>query len=1015
MRGSLTSEIKTLPSKYFRFWYIYCILIIYQIKMEEAMKKQISLLLFILVIFTSLSAEETVLRPVLDIRLHPFHVATQDSCKLIFWNSVNSGYNNVFCQKINASGELMWDQATMPISLSADLRLAAVVPASDGNFFMLVKEYEQDTAKTLWLQKVSPDGLALWQDSGVQVIQVPSSFREVSLVPDTAGGAYVLYQLTMSTPFYCQSYNHLGAPLWPAEHIIDQQDSPNSRTLRDAYADGEGGLMIRFSYSLGFNYLHISASGNVVGTNPLLPPDVMPRWYGRWLPATGGRYLIQSMAQHPYDEDLTILRFRFMNNYGGFSFSYSTLLPEIEIHDLRISISPSGDIYFAWSECIPGNPVLFVVTKLDPNLNFLWRRNIVQNNQDYNRLNRFSLSTHTNGTVWLSWNWITDEPQILAQALDSDGEMLFADGNLMLAYGDTGGFTPLIFPYADKALFLWQDVLNTTHIQRQVVSVNGNMQYFDSDIALIQGIPGKATLAYSIPLEDSYFTIWHDNRGTSIKVYYQIVNQNMITILEDYGRALNPDETDQEGLISAQKTANGSVYLLYSARYPEGPDFRTKVYLQKVNAFGDPEFPGRGIEITISGSYDIIHQVHLGIVGEDAYLAWQEVNNHYQIMGQRIVNGEKVWDEGGRLIVAAPADSQIEIDGLHGNYYQWHHIQIGAPRYYHKVLRVDVNGEGAEGWDPYGMNVIIDEDYLLEYDLISGLEDENLVSIILAEASGILPPCYRIQKINPAGQRLWTDQGVELPSVSSSEEIMHVDFSPSLGILTRVRVDSQLQDTDIHFYKLSSSGELLTSPDDNPVVISTDPNPWGTLGKYADDSYICLIQQHSDIYYRMISPEGELTGSQPQLLCGAPRDQSCVVIATIGNQGFVGWSDSRNGKPNCSDVRATFVNSAFTGIDDPVLSPVALTGLEANYPNPFNPSTTIAFNLPEAGVPVIKIYNLKGQVIKTLLAGEYYPPGRHSVIWDGTGDKNRPMSSGIYFSRLSVGGKSTARKMVLAK
>ena len=1012
------------------------------------MKKQISLLLFILVIITSLSAEETVLRPVLDIRLHPFHVATQDSCELIFWNRVNSGYNNVFCQKINALGELMWDQATMPISQSADLRLAAVVPASDGNFFMLVKVYEQDTAKTLRLQKVSPDGLALWQDSGVQVIQVPGSFKEVSLVPDTAGGAYVLYQLTTSTPFYGQSYNHLGAPLWPAEHIIDQQDSPNYRTLWDAYADGEGGVMLRFynSFPRGYNYLRISASGSIMGTNPLLPPHAQHSGYSSWLPATGGLYLITVINLSQTSDYPSVLRLQLMDNQGNLSGSYLTILPpNLEASDsILTSINPSGDVYLAWAEFISYQKQ-FVVTKLDPNFDTLWRRNITQSNQPFNWTTRFSLSTHTNGTVWLSWNLnIVSQKnqnglQIKTQALDSDGEMLFADGGVVLASRDTNYDPPMIFPYSDGALFLWQnlDFPNTAQIYRQVVSVSGNVQYSDSDIALIQGIPSWAILTHSIPLEDSYFTTWFDFRGTNFKVYYQIVTQNMTTLLEDYGRALNPDETDQEGLISAKKTANGSVYLLYCASSPQGPDFRTKVYLQKVDAFGDPEFPGRGIEIMISDFDEIWEQVHLGIVDEDAYLGWQEGSNYYQIMGQRIVNGEKVWGESGRLIVAAPADSRIKIDDLHGSYYQWKHVQIGTPGSYHKVLRVDANGDGAAGWDPYGMRVIVDEGYPHESDLVSGLEGENLVSIIFADAAGTLPACYRIQKINPAGQRLWTDQGVKLPSVSSSEEIMDVDFSPNLGILTLGRVDSYSQDMKIHFYKLSSSGELLTSPDDNPIVISTDPDLWGTLGKYADDSYICVIQQHSDLYYRMISPEGELTGSLPQLLCGAPRHQANVVIATIGNQGFVGWNDNRNGMSDYDedfeiratsdnrnsmsdynfdfDIRATFVNSAFTNIDEPVPGPVARPRLEPNYPNPFNPSTTIAFSLPEAGVPVIKIYNLKGQAVKTLLADESYPPGRHGVIWNGTDDKNRPMSSGIYFSRLIFEGKSTARKMVLTK
>jgi len=83
-------------------------------------------------------------------------------------------------------------------------------------------------------------------------------------------------------------------------------------------------------------------------------------------------------------------------------------------------------------------------------------------------------------------------------------------------------------------------------------------------------------------------------------------------------------------------------------------------------------------------------------------------------------------------------------------------------------------------------------------------------------------------------------------------------------------------------------------------------------------------------------------------------------------------------------------------------------------PNPFNPSTTIACSIPVSGESTIKIYNLKGQLVKELHKG-YLAEGRHSFVWNGKDDSNRSVASGIYFTRIENGGTSAIRKAVLLK
>ncbi|MDD2331160.1 MAG: C25 family cysteine peptidase [Candidatus Cloacimonetes bacterium] len=88
--------------------------------------------------------------------------------------------------------------------------------------------------------------------------------------------------------------------------------------------------------------------------------------------------------------------------------------------------------------------------------------------------------------------------------------------------------------------------------------------------------------------------------------------------------------------------------------------------------------------------------------------------------------------------------------------------------------------------------------------------------------------------------------------------------------------------------------------------------------------------------------------------------------------------------------------------------------LHQNYPNPFNPSTSIAFDLKHSGRTSLKLYNLKGQLVRTLLDANA-SAGTHRIVWDGKDDKGMNASSGIYFYRLTSNGKSESRKMLLMK
>lgn len=115
--------------------------------------------------------------------------------------------------------------------------------------------------------------------------------------------------------------------------------------------------------------------------------------------------------------------------------------------------------------------------------------------------------------------------------------------------------------------------------------------------------------------------------------------------------------------------------------------------------------------------------------------------------------------------------------------------------------------------------------------------------------------------------------------------------------------------------------------------------------------------------------------------------------------------------PSCSfnpDIQEIADPLTSTPPGDPVRS-------LSNYPNPFNPGTVIAFDLPARAEVSLHVYDMSGRLIRTLLDGEVVEPGRRDVAWNGTDDGGRSVAAGVYVYRLDAGEYSEVRCMALIK
>lgn len=89
--------------------------------------------------------------------------------------------------------------------------------------------------------------------------------------------------------------------------------------------------------------------------------------------------------------------------------------------------------------------------------------------------------------------------------------------------------------------------------------------------------------------------------------------------------------------------------------------------------------------------------------------------------------------------------------------------------------------------------------------------------------------------------------------------------------------------------------------------------------------------------------------------------------------------------------------------------------LEQNFPNPFNPTTTIRYRLPAAGRLSITVFNAMGQPVRRLVDRSSHPMGIFETFWNATDDRGYQVASGVYFYRLNYEDKTLTKRMILVK
>ena len=200
------------------------------------------------------------------------------------------------------------------------------------------------------------------------------------------------------------------------------------------------------------------------------------------------------------------------------------------------------------------------------------------------------------------------------------------------------------------------------------------------------------------------------------------------------------------------------------------------------------------------------------------------------------------------------------------------------------------------------------------------------------------------------------------------------------------------------FYGEQTSIFNISDPAD-PVYLY-GLNPIGPMGIDEENELLFVGYYECSVYD--LAPLLE-SGNEPDSIASFTTSDSFTGFYPLGNNEMV--CVNRTG--------VEYIEYSHVGIDDdnaPKVTALSLT----NYPNPFNPETTIRFDIPGRAQTRLSIYNIRGQLVKTLV-DQPMDTGEHFAVWNGTDTSDKPVSSGVYLYRLESGEHVVTKRMLLMK
>jgi hypothetical protein len=579
-------------------------------------------------------------------------------------------------------------------------------------------------------------------------------------------------------------------------------------------------------------------------------------------------------------------------------------------------------------------------------------------------------------------------PDIFAQRVDTSGNSLWSPNGLALCTDISMQHAPtLVSDGAQGAIVVWTDQRNggankdiyAQRVNSGVVQWTANGVPVDADVSdqfnptVVTDGAGGAIVTF-------------ENQGSDIDVYAEHLNAaNGASMWAK--KAVCTASGDQTHTAATSDLAGG-VIVAWDDRRGGG---NTDIYAQRLNASGSPLWTANGAALCTASFDQIAPQIVSSTIG-GAIVAWSDQRSDPgDIYAQRVNgSGSAQWTLNGVVVCTAPGEqtfhprsSEIATDGAGGAFVTWEDLRTGPTDIYGQQVTfqngaVKLTSSGAPLCTAVGQQVLPVITYTGPFgDAVVTWADERNEGANVHDVYALPVPNT---PIGPFVRYVPYPNGLVPPPPRLPVHVLfHNVIGPGFTYLDITPAGPALPPSfvlgDGRYYNLSTTAATTDNID---VCIKFDP----------------AALQHPAAALRMF--EYNVAG---------PAGPTWLDVTTMPAAG-----DSICGT---STTLSTFVIGfpSVTGVGD---TPASFA-LHANVPNPFNPLTTIRYDVPGGGADVnISIYDVSGQLIRSLV-NEHRGAGTWSVQWNGDDDRGQSVASGVYFYRMRAGEFVETKKMMLLK
>jgi subtilisin-like proprotein convertase family protein len=271
--------------------------------------------------------------------------------------------------------------------------------------------------------------------------------------------------------------------------------------------------------------------------------------------------------------------------------------------------------------------------------------------------------------------------------------------------------------------------------------------------------------------------------------------------------------------------------------------------------------------------------------------------------------------------------------------------------------------------------------------------------------SGLFAGPYTIT----ASKANWSADAEQV-SLSDGQHLVNVDF-----VLTATMTTEYCESPAAPINDNQTTTDILTVPAADDATITSVEVYVNITHTYIGDLLITLTSPAGTpvvLHSRSGGTTDNLVGWYPSPLVPAGDLGQFVGQQMAGNWTLTVADQAGGDTGTLNQWCLRFVHGG--GQSTPVGDLPVVFKAYANYPNPFNPRTTIRFDLPRTLDVSLRVYDVSGRLVRTLV-DEVMPAASHDVAWDGLDDGGRHVASGVYYYRLTAGENTTTQKMMLVK